>query len=132
MLYDIQLNVYKTVFTPGATITFNEPIINYGNGYRSDLGIFEPPVNGVYSFTVTICTFWGTWMVFGLMKDNTILDKVMVGDDYWHQCSSSTTYTYLTTDNRVLVKVLQTNNGMLNNDKGLGSFKGTLLSKSSP
>ena len=90
MLYNIKLNVYKTVFTQGATITFNEPIINYGNGYRTDLGIFEPPVNGVYSFTVTVCTFWDTWMVFGLMKDYTILDEVIVGDDDWHQCSSST------------------------------------------
>ena len=135
MLFDIKLQVNQQVFAAGATIKFNHPIINTGNVYRTDhgmYGIFEPPVNGVYSFTVTVCTFPFTWMLFGLIKDGTVLDEVMVGDNDWHACGTSTTNTYVTTANKVWVKVLQTNRGVLNTELGVSSFKGILLSTSKP
>ena len=69
VLFDIKLPASMEVFSENETIRFTNTIINYGNGYRTDLGIFEPPVNGVYSFTVTICSYVDTWMVVGLMKD---------------------------------------------------------------
>ena len=36
----------------GATLVFDSPIANVGNGYNAETGIFTAPVNGVYFFTV--------------------------------------------------------------------------------
>ena len=133
VLFDIKLLVTDgTVFPEGATIIFNQPIINSGNTYRTDLGIFEPPVNGVYSFTATICTVIETWMIIGLMKDGTILDEFMIGDYLWHTCSTITAYTYVTTANTVFVKVLRTYRGILTSKMGVSSFKGILITTLKP
>ena len=132
MLFEIKLPVHKKTFAAGATIIFTHPVVNSGNAYRTDLGIFEPPVNGTYSISATICTYLDTWMLIGLMKDETVMDEVIVGDPTWHQCGTSAINTYVTTANKVWVKVLQTNKGVINCYKGISSFKGVLLSTSMP
>ena len=72
------------------------------------------------------------WMLFGVIKDGTVMDEMVVGDRDWHQCATSTTNTYITTTNKVWVKVIQTNRGTLNAGLGVGSFKAVLLSTSKP
>lgn len=117
----------KQTLADGDTIIFTHPVVNTGNAYNTGFGFFEPLVNGTYSFSSTVCTYPDTWMVFGLMKDNDVIDEIIVGDPGWHQCATSTAVTYVTPKNKVWVKVLRTHHGVIDKDYGISSFTGVLL-----
>ena len=42
--------------SPGDNFIFNEAILNYGNAYNADTGIFQCPVHGLYMMLSTILT----------------------------------------------------------------------------
>ena len=134
MLFDIKLPVIHQSITTGETIIFSDPMYNHGNAYRTDLGIFEPPVNGIYSLTATICVFPASFIVFGIMKNDTVLDQIVSGQTQWHECNTITTNAYLTVMDIVFVKALAVSGeyGILDSDFGVPSFKGILLSTLKP
>ena len=131
MFVEVKLPTKQT-FADGDTVIFTHPTANVGNAYHTDFGFFEPPLDGTYSFSATMCTYPDTWIVFGLMKDNDVLDEIIVGDTSWHQCGTSTAVPYVTTRNKVWVKVLRTRHGIVDKDYGISSFTAVLLNTLSP
>lgn len=132
MVAEIKLPTQKQI-KPGDKIIFTDPVFNIGNAYSTGFGFFEPPVSGTYSFSVTICIHPNTLFVFGLMKDNDVIDEVMAGDRNWHHCSTSTAAMYLTPANKVWVKMLSgTYNSYIDRDDGISSFTGVLINTFSP
>ena len=88
----------KQTFVGGDTVIFVNPMINVGNAYSTDFGFFAPPVNGTYSFSSQLCSYPGSWIVFGLMKNSEIMDETFAGDTDWHQCGTSSAVIYTTTN----------------------------------
>ncbi|XP_053372692.1 complement C1q and tumor necrosis factor-related protein 9A-like [Mercenaria mercenaria] len=54
-------------------IVFDSVLTNEGSGYDTSTGIFTAPVEGMYQFTVHICTYSGKYSFIGLV----LADKVI-------------------------------------------------------
>ena len=117
----------KQTFAAGDTVIFTHAVTNTENVYNTNFGFFEPSISGIYSFSVTICTYPGTWIVFGIMKDSEVMTEYLVGDNTWHDCGTSSIVTYIGSGNKIWVKILRTRNGVIDKAYGISSFTGVLL-----
>ena len=131
VFFQMNLPVKKTL-TAGDTVLFTQTVTNSGNVYNTNLGFFQPPVDGVYSFSATLCVYPGTWMVFGIMVDSKVINEIITGEPQWHTCDTSHIVTYITTRQKVWVKLLRTRNGVMDKAYGISSFSGFLLTSASP
>lgn len=101
-----------------------------GHGYSTEFGFFEPPVNGTYIFSVSLCTYANSWIRFEIMRDSYKLNDYFVGADEWHTCGTTDSVTYATTSNKIFVRVLDVYNGVIDMALGTSSFKAILVNKS--
>ena len=102
-------------------------MINVGNAYNTDFGFFAPPINGTYSFSAQKCSYPGSWIVCGIMKNSDIMDETFVGDTSWHQCGTSTVVFYATTTDKIWVKVFKVASGKIDREFGISSFSAALI-----
>ena len=127
----LRLANYRT-YTAEEIVIFTDPVANVGNAYSTSAGFFIPPFDGIYSFSVTLCVYPNTWIVFALMKDYQIVDQKMVGETIWHDCGTSHMVISAGPVNKIWVKVLRTYTGVVSNEYGVSSFTGVLLNTNVP
>ncbi|KAL4222615.1 hypothetical protein ACF0H5_018656 [Mactra antiquata] len=100
----------------GETIIFTDIMINNGDGYDSNTGVFTAPVNGTYLFTIHLCLKGDKLLYYHIVHDNIVhtgggfygdkthyfchtADAVMylsVGQKVWLECSHTLSYSYYT------------------------------------
>ncbi|XP_053404982.1 heavy metal-binding protein HIP-like [Mercenaria mercenaria] len=71
-------------------ILFDDVKINVGNAYNPRHGLFVAPVPGLYQFSLTACSDSNHYIVLELNVKDSIIGKVIAGDDWVIDCSSKT------------------------------------------
>ena len=91
-------------FKGGDNVVFKQVVANLGNAFNTELGIFKAPVDGLYFFSVSLCT--GTPMAytyFYLVHDEVNLARGLVGDAAWGDCDSISAAAYMQKDSEAWV-----------------------------
>ncbi|XP_060569749.1 heavy metal-binding protein HIP-like [Ruditapes philippinarum] len=119
---------------PGAgdTIIFTDILLNLGDSYNTDTGVFTVPLGGIYLFTVQLCIYTSSYIDFGLVADNVYMDEARYRDDSGHICCYKlTTTVHIKSGTKVWVKVIyRTESGdtLYHNDAHYWtSFSGVLI-----
>lgn len=74
----------------GETFVFSETLFNFGNAYGTDSGKFTAPVQGLYIFSVFVCSYKDRYVHFAIMKGSTYLIKGTQHENTNMDCSSAT------------------------------------------
>ncbi|XP_053388620.1 uncharacterized protein LOC128551732 [Mercenaria mercenaria] len=59
--------------TRGQTVIFTEIILNKGDAYNKENGVFTAPYTGIYTFTVQFCVYAGKYFDFAFMANENLL-----------------------------------------------------------
>ncbi|XP_060585560.1 uncharacterized protein LOC132741422 [Ruditapes philippinarum] len=91
----------------GDTIVFTDILLNFGEAYNSDSGVFTAPFGGIYLFTVQLCISASLYIDYGLVVDNVYMDtaRYNIGTGYC-VCFKLSTTVHVKTGNKVFVKVV--------------------------
>ena len=93
----------------GATILFRDVLLNLGEAYNSDTGVFTAPYGGIYLFTVQLCIGHSRYTDYGLVVDGVYRDVARYDNNYAGvSCHKLTTTVLLKSGNKVWVKVITT------------------------
>lgn len=60
----------------GQKLVFETPILNHGNGYHEQLGVFIAPETGIYIFSVTVMCQDGRWIESNLMQNGNVIARI--------------------------------------------------------
>ena len=91
----------------GDTIIFPDILLNLGEAYNSDTGVFTAPYGGIYLFTVQLCIYNSKRIDYGLVVDGVYRDVARYHDnDGTVCCYKLTTTLLLKAGNKVWVKVI--------------------------
>jgi hypothetical protein len=94
---------------PGAgdTIVFTDILLNLGEAYNSNTGVFTVPLGGIYLFTAQLCVHVSQYIDFGLVVDNVYMDIARYRDNSGYICCFTlTTTVHIKSGNKVWVKVI--------------------------
>ena len=75
--------VIKKSLRPEKTLVFINVILNIGDAYNNDNGIFTAPVTGLYLFTAHLCLQQVDWANFGIVVNGTAVSVTGIGDQWW-------------------------------------------------
>jgi hypothetical protein len=90
----------------GETIVFTDMVLNLGESYNTDTGVFTVPLGGIYLFTVQLCVYNNKQINYGLVVDNVYMDVARYNDNYSDVvCNKLTTTISVKSGNKVWVKV---------------------------
>jgi hypothetical protein len=116
----------------GDTIVFTDIVLNLGESYNTDTGVFTVPLGGIYLFTVQLCIYKSQPFDYGLVIDDVYIDKAR----YRHNnngasCHKLTTTVSVKPGNKVWVKVIYLSGSgqiLLHSDTSYWtSFSGVLI-----
>jgi hypothetical protein len=118
----------------GDTIVFTDSVLNLGESYNTDTGVFIAPLGGIYLFTVQLCTLNDLRIYIGLVVDDVYMDTAWYDDkDYTACCFKLTTTVSIKSGNKIWVKVIgRTGSGKIlyhNDSHYWTSFSGVLINK---
>jgi hypothetical protein len=101
-------NVKNNNPVAGNTIVFTDIVLNLGDSYNSDIGVFTVPLGGIYLFTVQFCKDKGQRIDYGLVVDGVNRDAAIYQDNYGGHvsCYRLTTIVSVKSGNKVWVKVI--------------------------
>ncbi|XP_060557323.1 complement C1q tumor necrosis factor-related protein 2-like, partial [Ruditapes philippinarum] len=100
-------NVKNNNPTAGYTIVFPDILLNLGDSYNTDTGVFTVPLGGIYLFTVQLCYDQSKYIDTGLVVDNVYMDIAQYQDNYSSVCCYKLTTTVsVQSGNKVWVKVI--------------------------
>ena len=103
----LKVRLSKDVILPNVhqRVMYDTIVINEGNAYDSETGIFRAPLNGTYIFSVTACATnadqFSLYIVTGHQK---ILGELRSGDGSYKDCNSEVTTSYLNAGSTVWVE----------------------------
>lgn len=105
-------------------------LLNKGNGYDKNTGIFTAPVNGTYIFSVQLCPSINQRLTYRLLVDGETQNLLHLQGDGGHSCLNSDTNVILNLNQRVWIKIVPYGGDCnLDNDENhrWNSFAGTLV-----
>ncbi|WAR22730.1 hypothetical protein MAR_036399 [Mya arenaria] len=88
----------------GQTIVLQSVVINDGQGYDPNTGIFTCPFSGLYMFTLQHCVDREKYSHVGIVKDNTMLVAGVAYGTTWWPCSSMQAFVSLSKGEKVWSK----------------------------
>ncbi|XP_060582039.1 heavy metal-binding protein HIP-like [Ruditapes philippinarum] len=99
----------------GETIVFTDILLNLGESYNTDTGVFTVPLGGIYLFTVQLCIDQSKRIDYGLVVDGVYMDIARHQDNYSSVCCFKLTTTIpVQSGKKVWVKVIsQTSSGQI-------------------
>ncbi|XP_060563831.1 heavy metal-binding protein HIP-like [Ruditapes philippinarum] len=114
-------------------IVYSNIILNTGDSYNKDNGMFVAPVSGLYLFTAQVCLKKSVWVSIGIVVNDSIVSKAGIGENVWEKCYTIDAITAVEKGNEVLVKCTA---GCANSDQlyesityATNSFSGVLIHK---
>ena len=95
-------------------MVFQEVLLNEGNAYNKENGIFTAPSNGVYTFSVQFCVDHGKYFDFAFMANDKSFKTTRINR---HPTSKFSCYNYdaltiLSINDQVKVKVVSCSSGI--------------------
>jgi hypothetical protein len=91
----------------GDTIVFTDIVLNLGDSYNTDTGVFTVPLGGIYLFTVQLCIYNNKQINYGLVVDGVYMDLAKYHDNSGSVCCYKLTTTIsVKSGNKVWVKVI--------------------------
>ncbi|XP_045205567.2 complement C1q-like protein 2 [Mercenaria mercenaria] len=127
---NIAFNAHRTSSLTANTndvIVFDTVILNEGEGYDSDTGIFTVPESGLYYFAAHVCIVGGKGANYAIVIEGTEIAASSVYSTKYN-CNSVTAVAKVKSEERVSTKILYPSN--LHYDKyRLTSFTGALLTR---
>ena len=96
--------VTSTYASNGQTLVFRTIDSNIGNAYSSSTGKFTAPVNGTYTFTVTLCANNRNTGQFNLVLDGSTVTELYLYKYSGHATQSATVSVYLKQGQKVWVQ----------------------------
>ncbi|XP_060582042.1 uncharacterized protein LOC132738551 isoform X3 [Ruditapes philippinarum] len=125
-------NVKNDKPVTGTTIVFTDILLNLGESYNTNTGVFTVPLGGIYLFTVQLCIDQSKYIDTGLVVDNVYMDVARHRDNYYSVCCYKLTTTIsVQSGNRVWVKVInEPNSGSIlyhSDTNYWTSFSGVLI-----
>jgi hypothetical protein len=98
--------------TNGDTIVFTDIVLNLGESYNTDTGVFTVKLGGIYLFTVQLCILNKERIDYGLVVDNVFMDVARYHDNYNSVCCYKLTTTVsVKSGNKVWTKVIYRSSG---------------------
>ncbi|XP_053407965.1 uncharacterized protein LOC128559667 [Mercenaria mercenaria] len=92
----------------GQTMVFTEIILNKGDAYNKENGVFTAPYTGVYTFTVQFCAYPGKLVDFAFMANDKPFKKSRIqkhGTSYF-SCYSFDAMTIVNKNENVKIKII--------------------------
>jgi hypothetical protein len=97
----------------GQTIIFAKNMLNKGEAYNNNTGIFTAPLSGTYIVMIHLCITNSKYMNYGIMVDNTVYTSGRFFDDDAITCytAARAALVVLNGGERVYVKCLSASSG---------------------
>ncbi|XP_053388697.1 EMILIN-2-like [Mercenaria mercenaria] len=113
-------NPKDTSLTNGQTMVFTEIILNKGDAYSKENGVFTVPYAGIYTFTVQFCVYPGKYFDFAFMANGTPFkrSRIQRHSTSYFSCYSFDAVTIVDKNDNVKIKII-------------GCYSGTTLGESS-
>ena len=109
-------------------LRFDTVIVNEGQGYHQDDGVFTVPPNGKYIFSWTIATETGGFVSVEIVVDGRVVGSSFANGPYGWDFSTGVVIVQASAGNHVFIRMHQTGSGVIHSDaKGRSSFSGCLL-----
>ena len=84
---------------------FDNIIVNSGNAYNKNNGMFTAPVKGIYAFFATVLTFSGKSLESQIVRNGRMLCNIYSGDNTFDGSGSNMAITYLEVGDAVWVRI---------------------------
>jgi hypothetical protein len=100
----------------GQTIIFAKNMLNKGEAYSNNTGIFTVPMSGTYIFMIHLCIYHSKNMYYGIMVDDTVYTSGRFYDSDANSCYTADALLVLNGGERVYVKCLSASSGNILNE----------------
>nr|XP_022307798.1 EMILIN-2-like [Crassostrea virginica] len=109
-------------------LLFGTVIVNEGQGYHQDDGVFTVPRNGKYIFSWTIATETGGFVSVEIVVDGRVVGSLFANGPYGWDFRTGVVIVQASAGNHVFIRMHQTGSGVIDSDaKGRSQFSGCLL-----
>ena len=89
----------------GSTIVLGQTRLNEGGAYNTGTGYFTTPVDGIYIFHATLCTYTGgNYIYAALMAGEETIGRLAANDQDWGTCQSGSALARLQKGIKVYLK----------------------------
>ena len=86
-------------------VVYDVIVMNEGNAYGPETGIFRAPVDGTYMFAVTACTDGNDRISLHIVKDQQmVIGELRSGDEVYKDCNSEVSTAYMIAGSTVWVE----------------------------
>ena len=100
----------NTILETGATVPFTDLISNFGNHYNTGTYTFTCPLNGAYSFSMTINQYGGDFIQAIMSRSGTELIRTTADDEGCRDSATVSIVTECLAGEQVYVTVLSGGN----------------------
>ncbi|XP_052813895.1 complement C1q tumor necrosis factor-related protein 5-like [Mya arenaria] len=111
----------------GQTMIFKDVMFNNGSGYDNTRGVFTCPIEGVYLFTIHLCSPTNKYITYDVMVDGTIHTKGANRDATSQVCTSADAIVELQEESRVWVQSNYDEDELYEDGYRWSSFSGVLI-----
>ncbi|XP_060554365.1 caprin-2-like [Ruditapes philippinarum] len=109
---------------------WSSTLVNEGNAYDTNTGIFKAPVSGLYYFAVHTCNYAGATNIYAIVKEEKDIATSYQHDNAVNDCTSMNSITNVTAGERVWVRCTSgSTSNQLWESSGRSSFIGALIRK---
>lgn len=112
----------------GQKVRYNDILLNEGNGYNPNTGVFRASVEGIYVFAVKICSWWQQWDELEIVHDQVVIGRALSGDSAVSSCGTDVATAYLKVGSEVWVARARGTGGAIQRTIYWCSFIGVLVS----
>ncbi|XP_053391065.1 uncharacterized protein LOC128553891 [Mercenaria mercenaria] len=101
--------------TKGQTMIFTEIILNKGDAYNKENGVFTAPYTGAYTFTVQFCVYPGKNVDFAFMANGTPfkITRIHRHSSGYFACRSFDAMTIVNKNENVKIKIVSCSSGTI-------------------
>ncbi|XP_052812275.1 hibernation-associated plasma protein HP-27-like [Mya arenaria] len=111
----------------GQTMIFKDVMFNNGSGYDNTTGVFTCPIEGVYLFTIHLCSKSERYITYDVMVDGTIHTKGANKDNTGNVCTSADAIVEVHEASRVWVQSNYDEDELYDDVYRWSSFSGVLM-----
>ena len=111
----------------GDVLVFPNVLLNEGNGYNNNSGIFTAPVSGIYLLTVQTCSTSGSYHADSIMVQGKEIGRLFTQDKDLSVCNSGNAIAYMEANEQAYIKTKKRSGPLVSDEYRKNSFAGALL-----